>query len=117
MKMIRYLNDHDPAGKVLEWEAMVKSGVSAPVLSGIAKSMMTAINADMAEIARKRTEGKDTDVEKSVDTVRKCDVAGIIVSTEGNYMAVRYTLLLNMISLKDLHTIREMGFIDRKIRH
>lgn len=113
-EMIRYITDYE-AGKLLEWETVVKSGISAPVLSGLARAMVESINADMVHIVESRAE-KDG-VHKAEDRVKKCDVAGVTVNPVGEYLSIHYDILLSRISLKDLETLKEMGFISRSIRN
>jgi hypothetical protein len=106
-KMIRYTKDSKTGGKILEWEEMIRGNVSAPTVSGYAKSMISVINEDLQAIQEIRHEG----FEKSEEKICRCDIGSVIMNPCRDHISISYSILLNRVSAKDSDALIKMGFI------
>ena len=110
--MIKYIIDGDNAGKILRWETLAISGVSAPILSGLARTMIPAIDRDIQAFKAKREEADTHGTVRYEDEYGKCDLNRIVVEAKGEYVCVSYCIRVNRFSAKDVENLKEIGFID-----
>ena len=104
--MIKYMKSKN-AGKVVEWETVIRSGMSVPVITAIAKSMVSSINNDIYEIYKPDEDMHDA----SSETRPTCDVSGIRMYPDGNYIRIVYSIAINTMSLKMMHRLKELGVV------
>jgi len=110
--MIKYIRDGDNAGKVITWEVMTVSGISAPALSGMAKGMIPIIDADIERLKADRIGRENHGGTRTVENYPRCDISRLKVKSAGDYISLSYSIVINRFSGRDTEFLGEIGFID-----
>ncbi len=108
--MMKYILNNN-TGKTLIWETLVLGGISAPIFSALAKTMLEPINEDLAEINAYRGETVPS-VTRDQEAYTKCDLNRLTVIPQGDYMKISYGISMNRFSSKDCEHLHVMGFLD-----
>jgi hypothetical protein len=110
--MIKYIKDGDNAGRVITWEIMTVSGISAPALSGLAKGMVPIINGDIDSLRNDRAKRENHGGTRTIEDCPSCDLSRLKVKSAGKRISISYSIVINRFSGRDKEFLSNIGFID-----